>query len=112
LAVISSDFTFDAVFISQVEKIYCIYVIASRKKSTKIVNLLKEKKNKNKAEQYDETDYGYMDIDDSDVEYPVADYSTDYALEDMEDYEGSIEGFNITMFEESDAVRRVQAAVM
>lgn len=72
----------------------------------------KEKKNKNKAEQYDETDYGYMDIDDSDVEYPVADYSTDYALEDMEDYEGSFEGFNITMFEESDAVRRVQAAVM
>ena len=51
------------------------------------------------------------------ADYPVNDYGVaeyDYYDEDVsEDYEGNLEGFNITLFENgSEAVRRVNAAVL
>ena len=61
---------------------------------------------------------GSSDDDDASDE-SSDDYGNDYGVvydyydyDDFdEDYEGQLEGFNITMFEDSAAVQRVQAAV-
>lgn len=51
-------------------------------------------------------DYGSDYENDYGVTYDYYDYD-----EATEEYEYTLEGFNITMFEESPAVQRVQAAV-
>lgn len=52
--------------------------------------------------------------DEDEYDYPINEYGVseyDYYDDLSDEYEGVLEGFNITMFEGSEAVRRVQAAV-
>lgn len=60
------------------------------------------------GDDYDADQYDYGTSDYGIADYGIVDYEDDHE----EEYEGSLEGFNITMFEDSAAVQRVQAAVM